>query len=298
MKENITGTQSGHTRGVGAKRRAVSQMCEQLAVNNGVRRMAQLGYAAKGLLYMIVGGTAVMAVLQMGRRVRGTSGALNFLLTSPFGRLGVAFMALGLFGFVLRRFVQIFVSPTVGQPTGPLKLVSRRIGYVFSGLGHLGIAVTALELALGLRSSSGGISMKTWVPLLQASELFDVSLIRLAGLAVMGFAIFQFYLAISRRFEVDLQTDDMSDDVKRVTYGFGIVGHVGRGIAFLISGGILVYAGWFVADIETGGLTQTLRTLQSAPFGIWIFFTVAAGLAAFGVYLVLAALHLRLIAKW
>lgn len=298
MKSNITGTQGVQHRSVGAKRKAVGQMCEQLAVNNGVRRMAQLGYAAKGLLYVIVGGTAVMAVLSMGRRVRGTSGALNFLLTSPVGRLGVAFMALGLFGFILRRFIQIFVSPTVGKPPGPLKRVSRRIGYAFSGLGHLGIALTAFELALGLRSSSGGSSAKMWMPLLQASELLGVSLIRLAGLAVIGFAIFQLYLAISRRFEVDLQTDDMSDEVKKVTYGFGIVGHAGRGVAFLFSGGFLVYAGWFVADIETGGLTQTLRTLQSAPFGIWIFLTVAAGLTAFGIYLVLAALHLRLIAKW
>ena len=297
MKENITGTQS-MPRGRGAKRKAVSQVCEQLAVSNWVWRIAQLGYAAKGLLYVIVGGTAVMAVLSMGRRVRGTSGALNFLLTSPFGRLGVAFMALGLFGFVLRRFIQIFVSPTVGKRPVLLKRVSRRIGYAFSGLGHLGVALTALELALGLRSSSGGSSVKMWMPLLQATELLGISLIRLAGLAVMGFAIFQFYLAISRRFEVDLQTDDMSNDFKRMTYGFGIVGHVGRGVAFLISGGFLVYAGWFVADIETGGLTQTFRTLQSAPFGIWIFFTIAAGLAAFGVYLVLAALHLRLIARW
>ena len=296
MKENIT--QGMQQRSVGARPKAFGKACEQLAVNNWVRRMAQLGYAAKGLLYVIVGGTAVMAVLSMGRRVRGTGGALNFLLTSPFGRLGVAFIALGLFGFVLRRFIQIFVSPTVGQRPAPLKRVSRRIGYVFSGLGHLGIALTALELALGLRSRSGGSSMKVWMPLLQASELLGVSLIRLAGLAIVGFAIFQFYLAISRRFEVDLRTEDMSYEVKRVTYGFGIVGHVGRGVAFLISGGVLVYAGWFAADIETGGLTQTLRTFQSAPFGIWIFLAVAAGLAAFGIYLVLAALHLRLIAKW
>ena len=298
MKENIRGTQSVQPSSVGARQKALGQVCEQLAVSNGVRRMAQLGYAAKGLLYVIVGGTAVMAVLRMGRRVRGTSGALNFLLTSPFGRVGVAFMALGLFGFILRRFIQIFVSPTAGKRPGLLKLASRRIGYVFSGLGHLGIALTALELALGLRSGSGRSSLKMWMPLLQASELLGVSLIRLAGLAIMGFAIFQFYLAISRRFEVDLQTENMSEDVKRMTYGFGIVGHVGRGVAFLISGGLLVYAGWFIPDIETGGLTQTLRTLQSAPFGIWIFFTVAAGLAAFGIYLMLAALHLRVIARW
>ena len=296
MKENIT--QGVQHRSVGAGPRAFGKACEQLAVNDWVRRMAQLGYAAKGLLYVIVGGTAVMAVLSMGRRVRGTGGALNFMLTSPFGRLGVAFIALGLFGFVLRRFIQIFVSPTVGQRPAPLKRVSRRMGYAFSGLGHLGIALTALELALGLRSSSAGSSMKMWMPLLQASELLGVSLIRLAGLAIVGFAIFQFYLAISRRFEVDLRTEDMSYEVKRATYGFGIAGHVGRGVAFLISGSVLVYAGWFAADIETGGLTQTLRTFQSTPFGTWIFFTVAAGLAAFGIYLVLAALHLRLIAKW
>jgi hypothetical protein len=296
VKENIT--QGMQQRSVGARPKAFSKACEQLAVNNWVRRMAQLGYAAKGLLYVIVGGTAVMALLSMGRRVRGTGGALNFMLTSPFGRLGVAFIALGLFGFVLRRFIQIFVSPTVGKRPGPLKRVSRRIGYAFSGLGHLGIALTALELALGIRSSSGGSSIKTWMPLLQASELLGVSLIRLAGLAVIGFAIFQFYLAITRRFEKDLRTEDMSYEVKRVTYGFGTAGHLGRGVAFLFSGGFLVYAGWFAADIETGGLTQTFRTLQSAPYGIWIFFAVAAGLAAFGIYLVLAALHLRLIAKW
>ena len=298
MKEKINGMQGMQNSSVAGRGRALGQMCEQLAISNWVWRMAQLGYAAKGLLYLIVGGTAVMAVLRMGRRVRGTSGALNFLLTSPFGRLGVAFIALGLFGFILRRFIQIFVSPTVGKRPGLLKRVSRRIGYVFSGLGHLGIALTALEVALGLRSSSWGSSMKTWMPLLPASDLLGVSLIRLAGLGVMGFAIFQFYLAISRRFEVDLQTEDMSADVKRATYGFGIIGHVGRGVAFLISGGFLVYAGWFVADIETGGLSQTLRTFQSAPYGIWVFFTVAAGLAAFGIYLVLAALHLRLIARW
>jgi hypothetical protein len=90
----------------------------------------------------------------------------------------------------------------------------------------------------------------------------------------------------------------MSEGIKKGTYAFGVIGHAGRGIAFLISGGILVYAGWFITDIETGGLSQTLRTLQSAPFGIWIFFIVAAGLTAFGIYLMLAALHLRLISKW
>lgn len=273
---------------------------EQLAASNWVWRMAQLGYAAKGLLYVIVGGTALLAVLSVGRRVRGTSGALNFLLASPFGRLGVAFIAAGLCGFILRRVIQIFVSPTTGTPPKPITRVSRRIGYALSALAHLGIALTALELALGLRSFStpGGTSARTLMPLLLTSQLFGVSTIRITGLAIIGFAIFQFYLAVSRRFTVDLQLERISDRVKRITCGCGVLGHAGRGVAFLISGAFLVYAGWFVADIETGGLSQTLRTFEAGTFGLWIFFAVAAGLTTFGLYLLLAAWYLRLITRW
>ena len=293
MKENITGDEAART-----SRQVRGQLLEQLAVSNWVLRMAQLGYFAKGALYVIVGGTAVLSVLRLGRRVRGAGGALNFLLASPFGRLGVAFVAFGLCGFILRRFIQVFVLPTTGKRPVAIKRLSRRIGYAFSALGHLGIALTAFELALGLRNSSGSSSMRIWTPLLYASDLLGVSLIRLAGLAVIGFAIFQFYLAISQRFTVDLRNEDMSEHVRKVTYGFGRAGHAGRGVAFLISGGFLVYAGWFVTDIDTGGLSQALATLQSAPLGNWIFFTVAAGLTAFGLYLMLAALYLRLITRW
>ena len=260
--------------------------------------MAQLGYAAKGLLYVIVGGTAVLAVLDIGRRVRDTSGALNFLLASPFGRLAVAFVAAGLCGFVLRRFIQIVVSPTKGTPPNTIMRVLRRIGFALSGLGHLGVALTAMELVLGVRSFSNATSIRTWRPLLLTSELFGVSVIRVAGLAIIGFAIFQFYLAVTRRFAVDLQVENMSEQVKRATFGFGIAGHAGRGLAFLISGVFLVYAGWFVAGIETGGLSQTFRAFGAAPFGIWVFSAVAAGLTAYGLYLLLAAWYLRLIASW
>ncbi len=282
-----------------ANTRLVGQVCEQLAVSNWVWRMAQLGYAAKGLLYVIVGGTALMAVLSLGRRVRGTSGALNFMLASPFGRLGVAVIVVGLCGFILRRFVQVFVPPTTGTPPRLITRVSRRIGYVLSGLAHLGIALTALELVLGLRSFSGGSASKgVWMPLLASSQFFGTSVIRVAGLVIVGFAIFQFYLAVTRRFAIELRVDQMTEQVRNMTFGFGVAGHVGRGVAFFITGAFLVYAGWFVADLETGGLGQTLRTFQSAPFGIWIFFAVAAGLTAYGLYLLLAAFYLRLISTW
>jgi len=113
----------------GKQTNAIAGVAEQLAGRRWVLRLAQLGYGAKGLLYLIVGATALLAVINVGQRVRGTRGALNLIVASPFGRLGVAFVAMGLGGFVLRRLVQIFVFPKMGAPANRFTRISRRIGY-------------------------------------------------------------------------------------------------------------------------------------------------------------------------
>ena len=112
------------------------RVSERLAANPWVRRLAVLGYVAKGLLYIVTGGTAVLALMQVGGRVRGTRGALDLLVASPFGRLAAVLVAVGLFGYILRRFVQVFVQPAEGEPPRPITRVMRRIGFALSGLAH------------------------------------------------------------------------------------------------------------------------------------------------------------------
>ncbi len=90
-------------------------MAARLATHPWTWRLASLGFAAKGLLYLIAGSTAVVAATSTGGRLMGTRGALNLLIGRPFGRLFVALVAVGLCGFVLRRFVEILVPPTVGR---------------------------------------------------------------------------------------------------------------------------------------------------------------------------------------
>jgi hypothetical protein len=278
---------------------AIVRISEQLAANPWVRRLAQLGYGAKGLLYVIVGTTAVLAVVNVGQRVRGTRGALNLLVASPLGRLGVAFVAVGLGGFILRRLIQIFVPPEIGTRPKRSSRILRRIGYALSGLGNLGVALTALQLVLGLTTSPAEVSpARTWVSRLVTSMPLGSSGILLAGLVIVGVAIFQFYLAVSRRFAVDLQLEQMSERVRRMTFVCGVAGHAGRGVAFLLSGAFFIYAGLFMEVAEPGRFGYTVNTIQTRPPGAWIVFAAAAGLAAYGLYLFFAAWYLRLIATW
>ena len=118
------------------------------------------------------------------------------------------------------------------------------------------------------------------------------------GLVVIGVAIFYFYKAVSRRFTMDLELERMSRRVERATLACGIAGYAGRGTGFLIIGAFLAYAGWYVEEVEARGFGDILRTLEDQPFGAWILSAAAVGLAAYGLYLLLAAWYLRLIASW
>ena len=279
---------------------AFARLFEQLAASPWVYRLARLGYAAEGLLYLIVGGTAALAAVKVGGRVRGARGALDLLVSQPFGRLVVALVAVGLCGFVLRRFVQIFVQPTEGVPPKPIMRVLRRVGFALSGLAHIGIALAALRLVLGLAvlSSDGRYRSRGWVTLLLTWKPLDGWMILLVGLVIIGVAVFYFYKAVSRRFTIDLELERMSRRVERTTLACGIAGYAGRGIGFLIIGAFLTYAGWYVEEVEARGFGDILRTLEDQPFGAWILIAAATGLTAYGLYLLLAALYLRLIAAW
>lgn len=86
--------------------------------------------------------------------------------------------------------------------------------------------------------------------------------------------------------------------MKRVVLAFGIVGYAGRGVAFSILGVFLIYVGWFVAQVEARGFSDVLRTLEAQPGGDWTLTVVAGGLIAYGMYELLAARYLRLVATW
>ena len=279
---------------------AFARTSERLAASPWVYRLARLGYAAEGLLYVIVGGTASLAAVNVGGRVRGTRGALDLIVAQPFGRLIVALVAVGLCGYVLRRFVQVFVEPADGTPPMALMRVLRRIGFALSGLAHIGIALAALRLVLGLAvlSPEGRNPPRGWAALLLAWRPLDGWLTLLVGLVVIGVAVFYFYKAVSRRFTMDLELGRMSRRFERATLVCGIAGHAGRGVAFLITGAFLAYAGWFVERVEARGYGDILRAVEARPFGWWVLIAVAAGLTAYGFYLLLAARHLRLIAAW
>lgn len=108
-----------------------------------VEKLARLGYAAKGVVYLLIGGLALMTVFQEGGSVGGGKNALASIAGGTFGQILLIVTAVGLAGYALWRFIQAGLDPENEGADG--KGIAKRIGYVGSGLGHGALAVAAFR---------------------------------------------------------------------------------------------------------------------------------------------------------
>src|SRR3954452_3796769 len=69
-------------------------------------RLARFGYAARGTVYVIVGYLALLAALGSGGATTDSKGALQSLITKPFGTMLLALVAIGLLFFAEWRILQ------------------------------------------------------------------------------------------------------------------------------------------------------------------------------------------------
>ena len=77
------------------------------AAQNGVARLGQLGYVARGLALVVVGILLSYATLTYDRRkTQGLDGAMQTILTQPFGKFLLTAVALGFAAFGLFAILQ------------------------------------------------------------------------------------------------------------------------------------------------------------------------------------------------
>ena len=72
----------------------------------------------------------------------------------------------------------------------------------------------------------------------------------------------------------------------------GKVGHIAKGIALAIVGGLFCYAGVTHEPEKSGGLDQALQKVLQQPFGPYLLFAIGVGIACYGLFCFAQARHL------
>lgn len=246
-----------------------------------IENLARAGYAAKGLVYVVIGALALQAALGAGGQTTDTKGALFVIAQHSWGRALLIVLSVGLAGYALWRVVMgIWDSESKGNDA---KGIITRIGYVFSGLAYGGLALTAFQLIGGTQQRTGHSMRYDWTARALAQP-WGRWLIAIVGLVVIGIAINAFYKAYSAKFREHLKTASMSATETTWVTRAGRAGYAARGVVFLLIGWFFIQAALHSSARETGGLDQALTTVAQQPYGPWLLGIVAAGLVAYGLY--------------
>lgn len=254
-------------------------------------RLARLGYAAKGVVYVVMGILAARAAAGRGGSVDGSEGAIAAILQQPFGRVMVGAVAVGLFGYSLWRFVQAGLDPE--RKGSDAKGIAQRIGYAISAVIHVGLALEATRSVLrGFSTSDGGESAGDWTAMLM-EQPFGAWVAGGIGAGIAAYGSYELYRAYTVRLDRRLELGRMGPAARVWVVRFSRFGLAARGVVFGVIGVLLVRAALEHDPDDAVGLAGALRTLQQQSYGPWLLGAVALGLVGYGIYELVRAKYRR-----
>lgn len=265
------------------------------AAKNWIVPLARFGYAAKGVVYTVIGIVSIWAALTAGSQTAGSRGAMATILAQPFGRLLLGVLAIGLLGYAVWRFVEAALDTE--NKGADAKGIVIRLLFAVAGFAYLSLAYTAVRLIFGSGRTAGGSDDKAsqeWTATLLAQP-FGQILVAAVGLGIVGFAGYQFYKAYTTKFSEKLKMEEMSRKMQKTAVWLGRLGLTARGIVFVIVGIFLVQAAVNYNPNQAAGLSGALRSLEQQPFGPVLLGLVALGLVIYGAYMFVLAFYRRII---
>lgn len=261
-----------------------------MARDNRFTSLARLGFAARGLVYILIGWFALDAALNGGRPI-DNQGALGTMAEAPMGRALLALCAIGFAGYAFWRLTEAWRDPE--RRGRDMKGGFERVGYALSGFTHIGLAILAGRLALRDtpqgRGTPGDASAQGWSAWL-LDQPGGVLLLVLVGLGFVAVAAAQAIKAYKARFD-ELDGDVPAPDSVR---WIGRFGYAARSIVFLLVGWFVISAALAHDADQAGGLGEALRQLRAQPQGALLMGVVAAGLTLFGLFSLIEARYRRI----
>jgi fumarate reductase subunit D len=227
---------------------------------------ARLGYAASGVLHLLLAWVTVQLAWTSGGEQADQQGALAQLAENG---LGLALLWVLLVGFVLLALWQAAEAVAHGEAADRAKNAAKAITY---GV----LAATTLTVLLGGGSGGGGSGQATSTLLGSVGGRLLVWAVGVGVVAVGGYHVVKGWR--------ESFLDDLRAHPAAWVRRSGRIGYVGKGAALAVVGVLLVVAAVRSDPEQAEGLDAALHTLAGLPFGAVLLTLVALGFAGYGVY--------------
>lgn len=255
------------------------------SISEPLKKYAQVGIASKGLVYILAGGLTCAAALGFGRQSNsGKEESLSFVYSQPFGKLLLCIIAVGLLGYTVFKF---FAGYEYNKSDKPFWFNwGKKIAYFGSGAIYASVAFSAVKMALGSSSGSGGGSKQSIIQELLGSTIGQIVLFVFACI-IIGRACFQFYLAWTGKFTKRVQESKLDQKSQKMMEYTGIFGYTSRGVV------ILIIAYMFIKAVLNNnpsqaddGMSESFQLIDS-NFGGLVLAIISLGLCSYGLFMLI-----------
>jgi len=253
-------------------------------------RLARLGYAAKGIVYIVVGTLAARLAAGAEGTTTDAHGALRTIGESMLGKVSLVVIGAGLLGYALWRLIGAAIDAE--RKGGDARGTALRLWQAGNGIFYGALGVEALRL-LAAATRPSGDRAEHWTARLLAMP-FGRWLVIAAGAGIIAYALYQVYYAASDKVRKHLDLADASARAATWVVRFGRFGVAARAVVFALIGWFLTRAALRHDPEQAGGVDQSLATLWNEPSGPILLGVVAVGLIAFGLYQLANARYRRM----
>lgn len=247
------------------------------------KKIARFGIGSKGAVFILMGGLTAWSAFGSGGKKADSKGAMEFLVSQPFGQILLWALAVGLASYVLWRMYQAFVDPE--NKGNDKQGLAERLGYFWNGLIYLVILFGAITILLGSGGSDNG--NETVIQKL-LSKSYGRWLVAGVALAYFGNAIYLMYLAFSGKFKKEIAETEMDDKAQKLMLNAGRVGYTALGLVMAMIAFLTVRSAISHDASDAGGIQDAFSYVQD-EFGAIPLVILALGLATYGVFMFIKA---------
>ncbi|MDH6226468.1 hypothetical protein M2169_003438 [Streptomyces sp. MJP52] len=248
------------------------------ANSSAMDRAARAGFAARGVLYLLIGVIALRVAFHPGDGEQADrSGALAEIAEKPFGSVLLWALGIATAGMALWRLSEAAFGASGPDGHKTHKRLFSACRAVFYGF----VAYSVMAFAAG---SGGGGSSDRQSKDITARALEMPGGRWLVGAAAIGVVVAGGWIlvrAVRRKFHKHLKTGEMSRRVRQAVDVLGVFGGVARGVLFGAVGVFALVAAVRFDPDEAKGMDDTLRAFTQTSAGPWLLVVIAVGLVAF-----------------
>ncbi|MDQ1425746.1 MAG: hypothetical protein QOD72_3244 [Acidimicrobiaceae bacterium] len=267
------------------------------AAHPAIVKFGRAGWFAKGVVYFLAGGLALLVVGRSFGWSHGTvaakeaspTGAIKEVARSTGGPLVLVALAAGMFIYAAWRLATA-VLPGSTDAEG----LATRVGYGVSAILHTTFGATAIALAKSPDAKANGNKTVSDITSRVMQHTTGRWLIGIAGAVTIGAGVYRFAKGAKSDVTNDVDMSGMSAERSRLTRRLGAVGEVGRGIAMGLIGFFLIRAAVTFKPAEATGLDGALRRLALQWWGVIVVAAVGLGLMAYGLFCLVTFTRRRL----